>query len=121
MEMDHDHIKGQIVTLLQSEAPAGTSTGELQLAYVPATDHNPRHHLRLIRPGGRVSYNESQATLTALMAAIHACGHAIVDPGIEMALDQAIASRAGGDTPDYCTTYDWQIFRQMKLALGEQP
>lgn len=106
--------------LLSSPEPAVTHAGaglELELAYIPPARPELHHHrLWLSRPGGRVTYDESQAAMTALMAAIHAAGHAIAEPGIDMAMDQA---KAGTGEPDYATRYEWRLYRQLPLPLVE--
>lgn len=114
----HDELKAAILLLLRGGELSIYPVGELELVYIPAREYQPLHRLWLSRPGGRVSYEESQAVHTALMAAIHADNHVLDVAGIDMAMDQATAG--SGDTPEYATKFEWLMYRQMQLPLAER-
>lgn len=113
-----DPLKTALMPLLTSTDPATAHVADLTLHYLPPRPGDDQHRLWLTRQGGRVSYEESQTALTALMAAIYAAGHAIAEPGIDMVVGQAKAGRPGSDAPSFATRYEWRLYRQLPLQLA---
>lgn len=121
----NENIKEVATTLLTSAETVSMCEVQhggisLTLVYVPpklAPDH--RLYLAHTHNDHAPNHEETQATLTALLAAIIAAGYLVDEPGVEVATDQARAGHRLAHTVSYCTVYTWQMHRPVQPILIE--